>query len=202
MFDSLLTILCGIADVVALRADDFGEFLPETSHDFLRIVKTERGLREECQLFGIIHFESVHCLHGIDDDGAVRSFAGGANNFLMVFVADQNDGTVLTGEFQRFKMDLSNQRAGGIDNFQRTRLGFVAGSGRHAMGAENQHRAVRDFIDGFDKNGSAATQLFHNIRVMNNFVVNINRVSVGFQSQFDNIDGAHHSRAKSSGPYS
>ncbi len=69
------------------------------------------------------------------------------------------------------------------------------------MGAENQHGAVRHFLDGFDKNRAAAAQLLHNVRVMNDLVVHIDGCAIGFQRQLDDINRAHYARAESPRPY-
>jgi hypothetical protein len=34
---------------------------------------------------------------------------------------------------------------------------------------------MRDFVDGFDEDGAASAQLFDNIRIMNDFVMNVDR---------------------------
>ncbi len=87
---------------------DGGKLLAQTRHDFLRVVETQRGLRQERKLLRIFDFQRVHGGDGIHHDGAVRSFAGSADNFLMVLVTDQNDGALFAGEFQGFEMDFGH----------------------------------------------------------------------------------------------
>src|SRR5712672_4816139 len=69
------------------------------------------------------------------------------------------------------------------------------------MGAENQHCAMRHFFYGLHKNSPAAPQLLHNVSVVHDLVVHINRRTVCFQRQFDYIHCAHHAGAEASRPY-
>lgn len=64
------------------------------------------------------------------------------------------------------------------------------------MSTEDEDSSVRDFINGFDEDGSTPAQLFDNIRVMNDFMVNVDRRSVGLKRQFDDIDRSDNARAE------
>ena len=120
----------------------------------------------------------------------------------MIFVADKDDGAVFARELEGLEMYFCDQRAGSIDHSQRASLGFIANPGRHAVGAEYQHRAMRNFVNRFDENRAAAAKLLHNVRVMNNFVVYIDRVAVGFERQFHNVYSAYYPCAETSRPHS
>ena len=102
LFDGFLAILCGVADVVTCGALYCRESLAKAGDNFLGIVQTECRLREERKLVGLGDFQGVHGGDGIHDDGAVRGFAGSAHDFLVVAVADQNDGALFAGEFEGF----------------------------------------------------------------------------------------------------
>jgi hypothetical protein len=119
----------------------------------------------------------------------------------MVFVADKDDGAIFAGEFQGFKVDFSHQRASSVDHFERARSGFIANRRRDAVGAEDEHCAVRDFVNGFYKDGAAAAELFDDISVVDNFVVHVNRRAVGFERQLNYINGADNARAEASRPH-
>jgi hypothetical protein len=60
---------------------------------------------------------------------------------------------------------------------------------------------MRDFVNGFNKNRAAAAELFHDISVMDDFVVHVNRCAVSFQRQFNNINGPDYARAEASRPH-
>ena len=68
------------------------------------------------------------------------------------------------------------------------------------MRAENQYRADRNLLDGFDENSAAPPQLVHDIAVMDDFVMNIDRIPVRFECEFDNVYGSHDARAKPARP--
>jgi len=66
--------------------------------------------------------------------------------------------------------------------------------------AENKNRAVRNFVNGLDKNGATAAKLFDDVGVVHDFVVHIDGISVGFQGQFDDIHCANYASAKAARP--
>src|SRR5262249_10323542 len=185
---------------VALGADNFGKLLAEAANYFLCVVKAQRRLSKEGEAIGVVNFELVDGSDRIDHDGAIRSLAGSAHDFLVVLVADKNDGALFAGEFQRFQVHLGDERAGRVDHFEGALLGFVTNGGRNAVSAEHQDRAVGHVFDGLDENRAAATQLFHNVRVMNDFVVNVNGSAVGLERQFDDIDSANDAGAEPTRP--
>src|SRR5438270_3006129 len=77
-------------------------------------------------------------------------------------------------------MNLGDQRASGVNDFQLAGFGFVAHRWGHAMSAENQHCAVRNLFNGFDKDRAAAAQLLDHVSVMHDFMVNIHWGTIGF----------------------
>ncbi len=202
LLDRFLAVLRGIANIVARRPLDEGEFLAQARHNFLRVVKAQGRLRKEGELAGIVDFESIHGGYGIHHDGAVRRFARGADDLLMVAMADQDNGAFFARKLERFKVNFGDQRAGGVNHFQLARLGFLANRRRNAVGAENQHRAVRHFLDGLDKYGAAAAELLNYIGIMNDFVMHVYGGAIRFQREFDDIHGAHDTRAESPRPHS
>ena len=70
------------------------------------------------------------------------------------------------------------------------------------MGAENQHGAFGDFLDGLDKNGAPPPQLIHYVTVVNDLVVDKNWPPVGFQRQFHNVNRADHAGAETARAHS
>src|SRR5205809_612833 len=119
----------------------------------------------------------------------------------MVAMTDENDGALFAGKLQRLEVHLGDERTSGVNYFQLAGLGFVADRRRNAVGAKNEHRTMGNFLDGFDKNRTAPAQLLHNIRVMDNLVVHVDRRAISFQRQLDDIDSAHNARAETSRPY-
>src|SRR6184192_1108738 len=103
----------------------------------------------------------------------------------MVAMTDENDGALFAGKLQRLEVHLGDERTSGVNYFQLAGLGFVADRRRNAVGAKNEHRTMGNFLDGFDKNRTAPAQLLHNIRVMDNLVVHVDRRAISFQRQLD-----------------
>src|SRR5437667_2762830 len=119
----------------------------------------------------------------------------------MVAMTAEDDGALFAGKLQRLEVHLGDERTSGVNYFQLAGLGFVADRRRNAVGAKNEHRTMGNFLDGFDKNRTAPAQLLHNIRVMDNLVVHVDRRAISFQRQLDDIDCAHNARAETSRPY-
>src|SRR5579859_408694 len=65
------------------------------------------------------------------------------------------------------------------------------------MRAEDQHGPNRHVLDRFNKDGPSAPQLLDHIAVVHDFVVYINRGTIGFQCQLNDIHGPNHASAKS-----
>ena len=93
-------------------------------------------------------------------------------------------------------MDLGDEGAGGVDDFERASLGFVANGRRNTVSAEDENSAMRNFFDSFDENGATAAKLLYNIGIVDDFVVNIDGIAVGFEGQFDDVHGANHAGTK------
>jgi hypothetical protein len=190
LLDSFLPILRCVTNVIAGRPDDFGKALAEAGDNLLGVVEAEGGLREEGKLIRILDHKSIDGRDGIDNQGAVRSFAGCADDFLVVLMADENDGAFFASEFERFEMNFGDEGAGGVDDAERALLGFIAHGGRDTMSAEDKDGAGRDFGDGLNEDGAAAAELLDDVGVVHNFMVDVNRSTVGFESQFDDVHGA------------
>src|SRR5580693_8173969 len=96
-------------------------------------------------------------------------------------------------------MHFGDERAGGVNHAQLPFLCFGAHARWDAVGAENENRADGNFLDGFDKNGAATAQLVHDVAVMHDLVMDVYRIAVGFEREFDDIDRADYSRAEAAG---
>jgi hypothetical protein len=99
----------------------------------------------------------------------------------VILVADQNDSALFAGELEGFEMHLGDEGASCINHTKRAVLGFLANGGRNAMGTEDQDGIGRDFFNGFDENGAAAAELFHNVGVVDDFVMHVDRRAIGFE---------------------
>ncbi len=186
----------GVADIIGSRASDARETLAEASDDFLCIVKGQSGLGEVGEAFGVRNLEVIHFLDGANDDGAVRGFAGGAYDFLVVAMADEDEGAAFASKAESLEMNLGDQRAGGINDAECALLSLFADAGRNAVGAEDEYCAFGNLRDGFDEDGAAVAQLLDDIAVMNDFVMDVDGTAKGFEGELDDIDGANHASAE------
>ncbi len=105
-------------------------------------------------------------------------FAEGADHFVVVGVADQDDRIVLTGKANRFQMDLGDQRAGGVDHLKMTLLGLFANRWGNAMGAEDDTRALRHLAQFIHEDRARLAQLIHYVAVVDNLLAHVNRRSI------------------------
>jgi hypothetical protein len=67
------------------------------------------------------------------------------------------------------------------------------------MSTEDEHAAVRNVLDGFDEDRTAPALLLHQVSVMHDFMVHVNRSAIGFQRQLDDVHRANHSGTKAAG---
>src|SRR6202046_236069 len=97
-------------------------------------------------------------------------------------------------------MYFCNQGTRCITHAQLAFWGFWADTRRPPVGAEDQHGAYRDFLDRFNEDCPTTPQLVHHVAVMHDFMMHVNRASVGFQCKLDNIHCSNHARAKPTRP--
>ena len=102
----------------------------------------------------LVDFELVHGFDRIHNDRSVGRFTRRADNFLMVLMADQNDGTVLTRELERLEVNFGHQRTGCVDDLETSLAGLGPHLRRDSMRAEDHSGAGRYFFQLLDKDGS------------------------------------------------
>ena len=92
----------------------------------------ERGLRQPDHLRLVADRHRVHRVGPVDQLHVLGRLSGGALDFLVALVADQQDVEVVAGEALGFLVHLGDQRAGGVDGAQvPLRGGSRARSARH-----------------------------------------------------------------------
>src|SRR5581483_5314274 len=135
-----LSILRRVADVIRDRANNAGEFLPEASHNFLRVIQRKSRLSQKSKPRRIGHLQFVNFLDAPYYNRLIRRLSRRDNDLLMVLVSDQNYSTALPGEFQGLEMHFGDQGTSGINHAKLALLRF----GSHAWGnpvrAKHQHR--------------------------------------------------------------
>src|SRR5215831_16424059 len=118
----------------------------------------------------------------------------------MVAMANQNQCASLARKLQRFEVYLRNQRASGVDHAQLPLFRLNPYARWHAMRAEYQDGAFRDFFDRLHKYRPAPPELVHHVAVMNDLVVHVYRAAKGLQRQFHDIYRSNHASAKAPRP--
>src|SRR2546423_11734026 len=117
LLDCLLAILRSVANIVAGRTFDGWESLAEARDNFLCVVETQRGLRQERKFFRIIDLKSVDSGNGIDHDGAIGGFTGGADNFLVIAMPNQNNGALFSRNLEGLELNFGDQGTAALDYF-------------------------------------------------------------------------------------
>ena len=77
-------------------------------------------------MFGIGDDEPLDVFGGLDQDHLVGGLAHGADDFVVAFVADQDDGVALASVADGLEVDLDDERAGGVDGDEPASSGLVA----------------------------------------------------------------------------
>ncbi len=116
----------------------------------------------------------------------------------MTFVAHHDEVIALAVQFCNFHMHLGDQRAGGIKDAKATDLRLMLDRLGHAMRAEDQRCALGHFVQRLDEDGPTLTQIFHHVCVVHDLVSHIDRCTKFLQGMFDDVDGAIHTRTKTS----
>ena len=94
-----------------------------------------------------------------------------------------------------FRVDLANQRAGGVDHPMASPLGGEANLGRDAMGREHHRGPMRDLVDLVDEHHSARLQLLHDVAVVDDLPAHVERRAVANERALDDVNGALNPRA-------
>ena len=93
-------------------------------------------------------------------------------------------------------VDLGDKRAGRIERGQAAIARLIDHRARHAVGAENGDRAVRNLAELLDEMRALGDQAVDDMAVVHDLMAHIDRRPVLLQGQLDNIDGAHHARTE------
>ena len=107
-------------------------------------------------------------------------------------------------EFAHFPMHFLHQWARRVNNNCEVFGARLLPDGRrNTVGAKNQFCAGRHFVEGLDEAHTAAGKILYDIEVVNDFVKDIDRRAVPFESPFNSFDRHLDARAKSarSGEY-
>ena len=105
-------------------------------------------------------------------------------------MADQDDVVAVGRVAPALYVHLGDQRAGGIQRTQAAHRRVLLDLLRHAVGAEHRDGPIGNLIDLFDEAYAFRLQVFHDPKIMDDFVPHIDWGPVLLQRRFDDLDGA------------
>src|SRR5690554_1554479 len=178
LFDGILPVLGGVADVVFAGAFDFREPGAQGVDYPGGVVHRQRGLGHEGQPAGVFYVQPLHVgfvFHQVDIAAvAVVVLAHGAFHFRVAVVADEHTFAAVAAVAHHFHMHFGDQRAGGVEHFQATAGGFVLYRLGYAVSAEDHQLVVWHFVQLVHKDGTALAQVAHHKLVVDHFVAHVN----------------------------
>jgi hypothetical protein len=93
-------------------------------------------------------------------------------------------------------MDFRHERARGVNHAQLALLRFRTHSRRNTVRAENQNCALRHLTNRFHENRAAPPQLIDNVTIVDNLMMHVHGLAVGFQREIDDVNRTHYTGAK------
>ena len=111
----------------------------------------------------------------------IRNLSQGSHDFRMTRVADENQFVGMVIIAIDFIMDFNDQGTRGINDVHVALPRFLPYLLRHAMGTENDERAVRDFMEFFNKHGPSFTQRIDDVPAVYDFMAHVNGGTISLQ---------------------
>lgn len=188
--DGVLAVGGGVADVAAGRLFDVGKRLLEGVDDDGGVVGAEGGLREVDEFVCVFDVQMGNVFGRLDDLRRVRGFAAGADDFLVVFVAYEQNLVALAGVADGFGVNFGNERTGGVDGGEFAIGGLLADGGGNAVGAEDDDAAFGDFGEVVNEFDAGVLEATDDVLVVDDFVVAVDGLAwEEVDDLVDDIDG-------------
>jgi hypothetical protein len=112
---------------------------------------------------------------------------------------DQNTFTPRATECRYLHVYLGHQRAGGVKYSQAAVRSLLLYGLGYPVGTENNDRVVGDFVELFDENRAAITQVIHYKFIVDHLVANINWFAEYLERTVNNIDRTINTGTKTAG---
>src|SRR5215471_3276542 len=187
--DGGLPVLRGVADVVAWRVDQLREAFTQRRDRLHGLVNRQRGLGEPHHLGRVAHLDSGRALGAVDETDPIRVLSGGADDFLVALVADQQDVVVAGREAPGLVVHLGDERAGGVDGPQPAVFGRLPHLWRDAMRGEHDDAALGHLTRVLDEDGPAFLQLVHHVRVVHDLLAHVHGWTEPGECDLDGLHG-------------
>ena len=111
-------------------------------------------------------------------------------------MANEHQDTALSDVSSSLVVHLGDQRTRRVDGRKRPRLRFVFDFPRHAVGAEDRHRARWHVLQGLDKARAFRLERFDHVAIVDDLMAHIDRSAMLGQRSLDNIDRPNNASAK------
>src|SRR5205823_11429464 len=125
-----------------------------------------------------------------------RRLAQRADDFIVIAMADENDGIGLAGVLDRFNVDFSNQRAGGINHAKIAFLAGLANLWRNAVGAVDDALTWGDLFHAIYEHRSFGGKFIYHVAVVNNLLAHVDRRAKGIERDFYDVNCPDYAGAK------
>jgi hypothetical protein len=93
-------------------------------------------------------------------------------------------------------MNLGDKRAGGINHFEPASPAALTNRWRDAVCRVDDALAIRHIIDFVDKDGAFFSEFVDNVAIVDNLAAHVDGGAEGFKSDFNDVDGANYTGAK------
>jgi hypothetical protein len=120
----------------------------------------------------------------------------GSFDLRMAGMPDQDHDATIVEISLAFVMHLGDERTDCIEDRQPAALGIDFDRSRHAMSAEDRHRAGGHLGQALDETRALRLEALDDMAVMDNLVANIDRCAISLERTLDDFDRTHHTRAK------
>ena len=194
-----LAVLCRIADIPDVRALNIRKTLLEGGNDVLGVVHAERGLGDVGHRRVRGQRQGRDIVDVLDQQHRAGNLPHGSLDLGVAGMADQDQRPALRHVALALVVDLGHQRAGGIEDRQAARCGFLLHAPRHAVGAEYGDGVRRHFRQVLDEDGAFVLQAFDHVFVVHDLMAHIDRRAILLERALDDLDRAHDACAKPAG---
>ncbi len=195
----VLTVLGGVADVLARRAFDPGEPVAQDLQDLVGLVDRQRGLREVGEVARVRDLHGPGLRRALDQDGALRGLPCGADDLLVPGVSDEHDRPTIRGEPPGLDVDLRHERAGCVDHLEVANPRVRVDLGRHAVGGENDDRSLGNLGLLLHEHGALGLQVADDVQVVDDLLAHVDGSAVLGERPLHGVDGSIDAGAVSAG---
>ena len=162
----------------ACRHADVGETRLERVDDVPGFIHAEGCLGDKGDAVRIGNLDRGGIIQILNQQDLIRSFAHGADDFVVAVVTNQQNLVAITNVSDGFDMNLCDERARGINHIELTTLRHATHDGSDTVRAKDDARAcgnVRDFLNEYR---ALSFKVAHDKEVVDDLTTHIDRRAV------------------------